>query len=105
MILSTGGMPAPEGGVPASEGGLLSGGLLSGGWGSGVGVEDGAWSRGVPGPRGVPGGDPPGRLLLRAVRILLECILVSITFLPAANKVAGRQCFHRCLSVQLGGVG
>ena len=25
---------------------------------------------------GVPGGDPPGRLLLRAVRILLECILV-----------------------------
>ena len=27
-------------------------------------------------PGGVPGGDPPGRLLLRAVRILLECILV-----------------------------
>ena len=26
---------------------------------------------------GVPGGDPPGRLLLRAVRILLECILVT----------------------------
>ena len=26
--------------------------------------------------RGVPGGDLPGRLLLRAVRILLECILV-----------------------------
>ena len=25
---------------------------------------------------GVPGGDLPGRLLLRAVRILLECILV-----------------------------
>ena len=34
------------------------------GWG-------GAWSWGV------PGGDPPGRLLLRAVRILLECILVN----------------------------
>ena len=32
----------------------------------------------VPGPGGVPGGDPPGWLLLRAVRILLECILVSI---------------------------
>ena len=43
--------------------------------------------RGVPGPGGVcsrggsamgrvPGGDPPGRPLLRAVRILLECILV-----------------------------
>ena len=27
-------------------------------------------------PGRVPGGDPPGRLLLRAVRILLECILV-----------------------------
>ena len=37
---------------------------------------------GVPGPRGVPGGDhpPPGRLLLRAVRILLECILVKLYF-------------------------
>ena len=32
---------------------------------------------GVPGPGGVPGGDPPGRPLLRAVRILLECILVT----------------------------
>ena len=27
--------------------------------------------------RGGPGGDPPGRLLLRAARILLECILVN----------------------------
>ena len=27
--------------------------------------------------RGGPGGNPPGRLLLRAVRILLECILVN----------------------------
>ena len=36
-----------------------------------------AWSRGVHGPGGVPGGDPR-RLLLRAVRILLECILVLI---------------------------
>ena len=40
-----------------------------------------AWSRGVPAPRGsgpvVPGVDPPPRwLLLRTVRILLECILV-----------------------------
>ena len=33
------------------------------------------WSGGVSAP-GVPGGDPPGQLLLRAVRILLECILV-----------------------------
>ena len=41
-------------------------------------VPRGVWSRGeclVPG-RGVPGGDPPGWPLLRAVRILLECILV-----------------------------
>ena len=29
-------------------------------------------------PGGVPGGDLPGRLLLRAVRILLECILVIL---------------------------
>ena len=51
VCLSTGGVPAP--GVVPGPGGR------------------GAWSRGV------PGGDPPGRLLLRAVRILLECILVS----------------------------
>ena len=49
----------------------------------------GAWSRGCvpglggclvggPGPGRVPGGHPPpGRLLLRAVHILLECILVK----------------------------
>ena len=39
------------------------------------------WSRGVSALGGGvcsrgPGGDPPERLLLRAVRILLECILV-----------------------------
>ena len=44
-----------------------------------------AWSRGVPGlgvlgPGGMPGGAPPGRLLLRAVSILLECILVLLSF-------------------------
>ena len=57
----------------------------------------GIWSGGSPGPHPgggllapggslLPGsgsaeegnGDPPGRLLLRVVRILLECILVSI---------------------------
>ena len=44
---------------------------------------------GVPGPGGVPdpGGGvpapPPGRLLLRAVRILLECILVTCLLLLA----------------------
>ena len=48
----------------------------------GIWSQGGAWSRGMPGPGGVPGPEgclvetPPGRLLLRAVRILLECILV-----------------------------
>ena len=46
-----------------------------GAWSGGVCMvlgEGGAWSQG-----GVSGGDPPsGRLLLRAVHILLECILV-----------------------------
>ena len=52
-----------------------------------TGVCDSAHGGGVPGPGGgscswgvflqvVPGGDPLGRLLLRAVRILLKCILV-----------------------------
>ena len=60
-------------------------------WSRGVPAPGDAWSRGgacsrgVPalgGARsgGVPGGDPPGRLLLRAVRILLECILVCLFF-------------------------
>ena len=31
-------------------------------------------------PGGMPGGEPPGQLLLRAVRILLECILVWSVF-------------------------
>ena len=57
-----------QGGVPAS-GGLLLG--MGGSAPRGV-----AWSRGGACSRGEPGGDPPGRLLLRAVRILLECILV-----------------------------
>ena len=52
------------GGVPAPGGG---------------GVPAPRWGWGVPTP-GVPGGDPPGRLLLRAVRILLECILVRTIF-------------------------
>ena len=54
--------------------------------------QGGAWSGEVPGPGwGVPapggccsggmlGGDPPGRLLPRAVCILLECILVFVLF-------------------------
>ena len=57
----------------------------------GVSGPRGVWSRGVPGPGGgacsggfaCPGGFlvdtplPPGRPLLRTVRILLECILVN----------------------------
>ena len=62
-----------------SRGCLLLGGCL---------VPGGAWSRRVPSPEGVgawsrgclipgvPGGDPPGWLLLLVVRILLEYILV-----------------------------
>ena len=60
VILFTGGMPGP-GGVPGPRGG---------GW---------SW--------GVPDGDPPGWLLLRAVRILLECILV-VGIIPLVNSVA-----------------
>ena len=95
VILSTEGgggiIPAciVGGGYPSmpcsrSPGGVLSqhalqqvyrGCLLEGGWSAPVegGLILGRWvcSRGE-----VPGGDPPGRLLLRAVRILLECILV-----------------------------
>ena len=69
-------------GVPGSGGYLILGGLLPrGAWFGGV------YSRGVstPGrsapwgsaPGGMPGRDPPGRPLLWAVRILLECILVT----------------------------
>ena len=80
VILSTGGgVSAPGGGC------LLPGGLV---WGqSGLG---GVWSQGVSGWGGgvwssggvcSSGGawwrNPPGRLLLRAGRILLECILVK----------------------------
>ena len=70
VCLSTGVVPAPRGvpgpgRVPAPRGVPGPGGHLV---------------RGVPAPGGlvpgVPGGDPPRWPLLRAVRILLECILV-----------------------------
>ena len=103
MILFTGDVPGPGGmsgpggewsglGVVCSQGGAWSGGSGSRGVpGSGVSApgavcswEWGACSGGeVPAPGGVcllPGGawwrPPPGRLLLRVVRILLESILV-----------------------------
>ena len=61
-VLLRGGVPGPGGGVPAPGG---------------------------PGPsRGVSGGDTPGRLLLRTVRSLLECIL----FLGRS----WRECFYFC---------
>ena len=49
--------------------------------GEGCLLPGGVWSQGSlvlggSGPRGVPDGDPPQWLLLRAVHILLECILV-----------------------------
>ena len=70
-------MPGPggrgcSGGVPTPGGYLVPG---VGAWSGRV------CSRVVLAPRGggggLPGGDPPGWLLLRAVRILLECILVA----------------------------
>ena len=67
VILLTGGVPAPGGGGCL----LLGVGLLWGDACSGGGACSGGSAHG-----GVPGGDPPGRPLLRAVRILLECILV-----------------------------
>ena len=60
------------------QGDLLPGGACSW-WGGGV------CSQGRS-ALGVPGGDPPGRLLLRAVRILLECILVFVRFFHS-NKM------------------
>ena len=72
VCLSTGGGAAwSRGGVPGPSGGAWSGG---GAWSWG-----GAWSCGVSGPGGSwsgPGGRSPERLLLWAVRILLEYILV-----------------------------
>ena len=54
------------GGVPGLGECLVPGGCL---------IPGGGLVQGGSGPGGVPG-DPPGRLLMRAVRILLECILV-----------------------------
>ena len=75
VILFTGGVPgrggsAPREGLLQGEGGAWSGGCLV----RGSAAEGGCLVGGV------PGGDPPGRLLLRAVRILLECILVVNAF-------------------------
>ena len=80
VILSTGGVPGPRGclvpgGVPGPKGGSGPGGVP----GAGGCL---AWGEGRPGPGGclvetLSPPPPSGWLLLRAVRILLECILVS----------------------------
>ena len=64
------GVSAPGGSAPGGVRGKVCswGGVCSKG---GCLVPGGAWSQGV------PAGDAPGRLLLQAVRILLECILVE----------------------------
>ena len=92
VILSTGGGGAWSPGGAGSQGrgvpglgGVCSQGVSAlGGVPGWVGVlRGGAWSEGVSAPRGcIPActeADPPGerRLLLRTVRILLECILVN----------------------------
>ena len=93
----SGGVSAPRGVLvqgACSQGVLGPGGLLPGGfWSRGVSalgvsapgclVQGGVCSEGVSAPGGpAPGGylveTPPGRPLLRAVCILLECILVYI---------------------------
>ena len=86
-VCSRGGVPALGGwclfrGVSALGGGVCSQGVsaLGGGVCSGGCLLSEGWCLlpGVSAPGGVPGGDPPGRSLLRAVRILLECILVTL---------------------------
>ena len=91
VCLSTGGVPAP--------GGCL---LLGGAWSWGVPGPGSAWSRErVPGPEGLVqegawswgtcswGGAwwRPPRLLLRAVRILLECILVNFDTFESDDRM------------------
>ena len=71
VCLSTGGCLLPGGAWPRGVC-LLPGGCLHPGGGSAPG---GPWSQGGVCSQGGPGGDPRGWLLLRVVRILLECIL------------------------------
>ena len=79
--VSTLGVSAPGGiwswRLSAPGGCLLPGGACSGG----CLLQGGPCCRGVWFRDGVPGEDPPGQLLLRVVRILLECILVSVYIL------------------------
>ena len=70
-LLPGGGVWSRGGPAPGGRGGLVPGGcLLRGGACSG----------------GAPGGDPPRWLLLRVVRILLECILVGMCIRTQMDK-------------------
>ena len=76
VCLAAGGVCYPS--IPCSRGGACS-------WGV-PGLGGGAWSGRVC-SQGVPGGDfPPGRPLLQAERILLECILVLLLRLREKNR-------------------
>ena len=79
---TAGGIPAclaaglQGGAIPACIAGGIPACLAAGFWG--VPTPGGVCSWGGLLPRGVSGGGPLGQLLLWAVRILLECILVSL---------------------------
>ena len=77
--------------MPGLSGCLVPGGclVLGGAWSRGGPVQEVVWSWGVSGPGGVWMGIPPRRLLLRAIHILLECILVySLWLVARCNQVA-----------------
>ena len=75
VILFTGGSAPGEG--------LLQGGACS----RGSACSRGCLLQGGACSWGVPGGEPPGWLLLQTVHILLECILVLLHFYPNCMKM------------------
>ena len=84
--------PTPKGEV---DGDLVQAHTQGGSWrGSGPGPHPRGKLRGIWLGGGGWCGDPPGRLLLRAVRILLECILVSIASCLTHLFVRLRWCFY-----------
>ena len=72
------GVPGPGGYLVPEDGTWFHGGCLVPGVSApgGVPAPWGACSQRGACSQGVPDGDPPLQLLLRAVRILLECVLV-----------------------------
>ena len=79
-----------QGGV-LSQHALQQGGAWSGGLFPGESAAGGVCSWGVPAPGVCVCGDPPGsrRLLLRMVRILLECFLVHYVACIVSKQVVG----------------